>query len=82
MGFCTFLGWAVRTEACIPLVLHHLDDFLFLGPPGFRVSGIFLHTMERVALAFRVPLVPDKTEGLLMLVKFLGILIDMECIKC
>lgn len=38
--------------------------------------------MERVSAGFGVPLAPDKTEGLVMEIMFLGIVIDSERMEC
>lgn len=80
--FSTFVEWVVIQEALVSSVLHYLDDFLFIGPPGSRVCAMLLRTMERVAVSFGIPLAPDKTEGPATEIRFLGIVIDslkMEC---
>lgn len=80
--FSTFLEWVVKRESAIPSILHYLDDFLFIGPPGSRVCKVLLSTMERIAVTFGVPLAPEKTEGPVTLIKFLGIMIDSERMEC
>ncbi|XP_075715671.1 uncharacterized protein LOC142750558 [Rhinoderma darwinii] len=80
--FSTFLEWVVRREAQVQSALHYLDDFLFIGPPGTYVCAGLLHTMERVARDFGVPLAPEKTEGPMTVIKFLGIMIDSDNMEC
>lgn len=81
-SFSSFLEWVVKREAGWALALHYLDDFLFVGPAGSRVCSVLLHTMERVAGQFGVPLALEKTEGPATVMKFLGILIDTEAMEC
>lgn len=80
--FSTFLEWVVRQESLVPSVLHYLDDFLFIGPGGSRVCATLLRTMERVAADFGVPLAPEKTEGPVTEIRFLGIMIDSDRMEC
>lgn len=80
--FSTFLEWVVKREAGWSAALHYLDDFLFIGPAGSKVCSVLLHTMERVAQQFGVPLAPDKTEGPATVVKFLGIVLDSVAMEC
>ncbi|KAM3921505.1 uncharacterized protein RB166_010897 [Leptodactylus fuscus] len=77
--FSTFLEWIVRQ---VESVLHYLDDFLFVGPPGTWVCSVLLQEMVRVCRLFGVPLAPEKTEGPATVVKFLGIVIDTVRFEC
>lgn len=58
-----FLEWVVKWETQVDLVLHYLDDFLFVGLKGSMVCSLLLQAMEQVSADFGVPLAPDKTEG-------------------
>lgn len=78
----SFLEWVVRQESQISSVLHYLYEFLFIGLKGSRVCSALLHTMELILPAFGVPLAPEKTEGPVSVIKFLGIVIDSELIEC
>lgn len=80
--FSSFLEWVVRRESQVQSVLHYLDDFLFVGPRGSRVCSVLLRTMERISLGFGVPLAPDKTEGPVTVIRFLGIEIDSVLMEC
>lgn len=46
------------------------------------MCALLLHTDERVAADFGVPLAPDKTEGPSMVITFLGIIIDTVNMEC
>lgn len=81
-AFSSFLEWVVKREAGWASVIHYLDDFLFMGPKDSRVCSLLLHTMERVAGQFGVPLAPEKTEGPTTVIKFLGIVIDTGMMEC
>lgn len=49
---------------------------------GSLICSILLHTMERVSVQFWVPFALEKTEGPAAVVKFLGIVIDLEAMEC
>ncbi|CAJ0966975.1 unnamed protein product [Ranitomeya imitator] len=52
------------------------------GPPQSAACSILLHTMERVAKGFGVPLAADKTVGPVTTLSFLGIEIDTVAMEC
>ncbi|XP_069618539.1 zinc metalloproteinase-disintegrin-like berythractivase [Ranitomeya imitator] len=52
------------------------------GPPESAACSILLHTMERVAKGFGVPLAADKTVGPVTTLSFLGIEIDTVAMEC
>ncbi|CAJ0946880.1 unnamed protein product [Ranitomeya imitator] len=52
------------------------------GPPQSAACSILLHTMERVAKGFGVPLAADKTVGPATTLSFLGIEIDTVAMEC
>ncbi|KAM3940651.1 uncharacterized protein RB166_000605 [Leptodactylus fuscus] len=75
-AFSSFLEWVVRDVSGLSSVIHYLDDFLCVGPGGSSECLVLMHTVQRVADLFGVPLAPDKTEGPAVVMKFLGIELD------
>lgn len=65
-----------------PLLDFALDDFLVIGPPDDQCCLILLATIQHVFQVFSVWLVQDKTEGPGMVLKFLGIIIDIDLMEC
>lgn len=63
-------------------VIHHLDDFLCVGPPSSNLCYILLATVKHIAERFGFPLAADKKEGPTSLIKFLGIVIDSQAMEC
>ncbi len=69
-------GWAL-TQTGNPLLIHYLNDFLFIfAPPSNPNRGslqrIILDTLDR----FGVPVAHEKIEGPSAIVTFLGIVVD------
>lgn len=62
-----------------PWFCFELDDFLVIGPPGKRACLILLATLQHI---FGMPMARKKTEGLTMVLKFLGIIIDTTLMDC
>ena len=56
--------------------LHYLDDFLFVGSPGSEQCAKSLQAALAVCSCLGVPVAPEKTEGPLSVITFLGIEID------
>lgn len=81
-AFSSFLEWVVRDVSGINSMVHYLDDFLCVGPPGSNICAVLLGTLQHIAERFGVPLAPEKTEGPKSSIVFLGIEVDslgMEC---
>ena len=58
------------------LLLHYLDDFLFIGKPQSDECAVSLELTEATCQELRLPLAMRKREGPACLLGFLGILID------
>ena len=56
--------------------LHYLDDFLVLGPPDEPECGVALRTTLSLCKELGFPVAPEKTEGPVTSLVFLGIVID------
>lgn len=80
--FSRFLEWAVKDLVSSADVVHYLDDFLFMEPPGHRACGRALQGFRQLAQALGVPLAEDKTEGPTTHLCFLGIEIDSVAGEC
>ena len=59
-------------------VLHYLDDFLVLGPPGHPACGELLATTLALCEELGFPVEGNKTEGPTIVLTFLGIELDIQ----
>lgn len=57
-------------------VFHYLDDFAVVGPPNSPECQRALDILKEVCAILGVPLAPDKQDGPITIITFLGILID------
>lgn len=57
-------------------LLHYLDDFLLLGPPGLPTCQDSMSTMLHVYQELGMPVVMEKSEGPATSLTFLGIVLD------
>lgn len=80
--FSSFLEWVIREVSGHQSVIHYLDDFLCIGSKDSNVCSVLLHSAERVAKEFGVPLAAEKTEGPTSVITFLGISIDTVNMEC
>ena len=71
------LAWALHLNG-VRYVLHYLDDFLLLGPPGSPKAEQALALTTRTCAALGVPVAEHKMEGPATELAFLGILIDTD----
>lgn len=71
------LEWRARFEG-IEHIMHYLDDFLILAPPGGDQCGRHLAKLLALFDRLRVPVASEKVEGPLTCLKFLGIEIDTQ----
>ena len=71
------LQWIMEREG-VTMVIHYLDDFLFLGPPHSLVCAHDLNLALSICARLGVPVAPKKTEGPSPHLVFLGITIDTE----
>ena len=74
------LSWILQNKGVSPL-LHHLDDFLTLGPPVGTRCAENLTTIKEICTQLGVPLALDKVEGPSTSLTFLGIVLDTEHMK-
>lgn len=77
-AFSSFLHWVVSVVIPQGLILHYLDDFLFLGPRGSSVCMEALQVFFDVCHDFGVPLAQEKTVFPTTVIEFLGITVDSE----
>ena len=71
------LSWILEHMGVSP-IMHYLDDFLTLGPPGTPLCSQNLQVIEGVCQHLGVPLALEKVEGPSKSLTFLGILLDTE----
>ena len=69
------LTWAMHCKG-ITYMLHYLDDFLFLGPPGHPMCNSTLSLAQSTCIELGFPVAPEKLEGPATVLTFLGIEID------
>ena len=70
-----WLTWALYCKGARH-ILHYLDDFLILGPPGSTETATIRLLVESTLRRLGVPIAHHKTEGLSPITTFLGIQID------
>ena len=56
------LEWILRARGSCE-VIHYLDDYLFIGPPGSSECSKSLHLAVRTCTELGVPLAMEKQEG-------------------
>ena len=66
------LEWRARFEG-IEHIMHYLDDFLIIAPPGSDQCGRYLAKLLALFDRLRVPVASEKVEGPSTCLKFLGI---------
>jgi len=71
------LAW-IMEDARVSYLIHYLDDYLTMGPPGSTVCQQNLNTFTSICAYLGVPLEANKLEGLSMSLCFLGIILDIE----
>jgi len=69
------LTWILREQDII-FVIHNLDDFLTIGPPGSSECSFNLNTIVKVCNALGIPLALEKVAGPATSLEFLGIALD------
>ena len=69
------LTWVLHCDG-VPFILHYLDDFLLLGPPGSLTAATMRSTAEATYTRMGAPIAHHKTEGPASALTFLGILVD------
>ena len=72
--------WALFSRG-IRFLLHYLDDFLFIGPPGSQEAARARYIATAVFEELGVPIAVQKTEGPSAQVSFLGFLIDTQAFQ-
>lgn len=66
-SFASFVDWVVSLESGQIVVLHYLDDFLFVGEKDSNACEDLLQCFCYFANLFGIPLAPDKTVFLYVL---------------
>ena len=69
------LNWYLH-QCGIPHVLHYLDDFIIIGPPGSPICQESMSTLDRVCAELGIPIAEHKRDGPSTCIVFLGIEID------
>ena len=69
------ITWVLHCEG-VRYILHYLDDFLILGPPGSTTAASMRPLVETTLTRVGVPIAHHKTEGPTTVITFLGIQID------
>ena len=71
------LMWVLQ-QSGVRFVLHYLDDFLLLGPPGEGECGQALARTRQLCSELGVPIAEEKVMGPTTCLLFLGIEMDTE----
>lgn len=74
--FSTFLHWCISDFTGQRGVAHYLDDFLFVGSGDSAACGLLLSDASKLFRSLGVPVAPDKTQGPVTCLSYLGIEID------
>ena len=74
-SYADTLEWIIRSSG-VDHILHYLDDFLVLGPPGSGVCHAALDRMLSICQSLGVPLATDKIAGPSTSLVFLGLELD------
>ena len=74
-NFARALHWILEHNYGTTL-LHYLDDFLLLGPPGLPTCQDSMSTMLQVCQELGMPVAMEKSEGPATCLTFLGIELD------
>ena len=69
------LNWHLHNSG-IPHILHYLDDFIVIGPPGSPHYQDAMETLDRVCTTLGVPIADHKRDGPTTCLTFLGIEVD------
>ena len=69
------LEWILRQRG-VKAVIHYIDDFLLLGPPSSPECKEALAVTHQTCQELGVPIAPEKTEGPITSITFLGIQLD------
>ena len=72
----TALEWILRQRG-VKAVIHYIDDFLLLGPPSSPECKDALAVTFQTCQELGVPIAPEKTEGPITSIIFLGIQLDL-----
>ena len=75
------LAWVLFAGGGIRFLLHYLDDFLFIGPPGTNEATVARDRALAIFNELGVPIATHKTEGPAASVTFLGIVIDTDALQ-
>ena len=73
--FSSFLEYRIRLTASTPFLTHYLDDFLFMGKSSASCHQLLLD-FQAMCATLGVPLAPEKTEGPVQTIQYLGLEID------
>ena len=79
-AFADALAWIMHRRG-VRWQLHHLDDFLFLGPPKETTCAVALQEVHATCRDLGVPVATHKTEGPTTQLTFLGIQVDTEAMQ-
>ena len=69
------LNWYLH-QCGIPNILHYLDDFVTIGPPGSPICQESMSILDRVCTRLGVPIAEHKRDGPSTCIVLLGIEID------
>lgn len=76
-GYADALEWIIHASS-VSHILHYLDDFLVLGPPGSGMCKAVLDNMLSTCQSLGDPLAMDRIEGPTTSLVFLGIKLDTD----
>lgn len=71
------LAWVLRAEG-VQFLIHYLDDFLMMGPPGSTLAITMRSQVEATFNRLGVQIAHHKTQGPTPVLTFLGIVIDTD----
>lgn len=74
-GVADALNWYLH-QSGIRYIMHYLDDFVIIGPPGSMECQEAMTILNRICQHLRVPIAEHKRDGPTTSLIFLGIVID------
>ena len=72
----TFIHWATENHAALSTMDHYLDDFIFIGLENTLQCATLMSAFENVCSSLGVPIAPEKTEGPVTCLTYLGLVIN------
>ena len=73
--------WIIQQQGAPLLIIHYLDDFLLIGPPGCDDCAVALAILLQTFNLLGLPVAWEKLEGPTACLTFLGLEIDSAALE-